>query len=144
MIPAILIIDDEEGFSMFLCDVLENAGYAVNSAPDGESGLSLVKNKRFDLIVVDMGLPDVRGPELIERLRLLGCDTPVIAITGQPDGDAGLAVAEAYGAARVLFKPISPQAIVNGAREILGSWEKTRRDKCTTYDKEMVCHDNAD
>lgn len=147
MKPAILIIDDEEGFRMFINDALEDAGYAVTGAPNGQTGLSLATRYRFDLIIVDIGLPDLPGSQLIARLWYSGNGCPIIAITGQPDGEAGLAVAEAYGAAKVLFKPIRPDEIMDAVKDMLNVAKTAQKVVCSKgfkRKKEIACHDNAD
>jgi CheY-like chemotaxis protein len=109
MKPKILVIDDEEEYRTILREMLRDDGYTVMVAPDGTTGLACTRHEHFDLIVTDMIMPDLHGAELIAKLRLAGCTTPIIAISGQPDGDASLAVAEAYNANAVLTKPFKEE-----------------------------------
>jgi DNA-binding response OmpR family regulator len=119
MNPKILVIDDEKEIRDLLCDVLGDDGYAVTVACDGSSGLARARQERFDLIVTDMIMPDLHGPELIAMLRIGGSTTPIIAISGHPDGDACLAVAEAYCANGVLTKPFMIQELREMVRGLL-------------------------
>jgi|WetSurMetagenome_2_1015567.scaffolds.fasta_scaffold14983_4 CheY-like chemotaxis protein len=85
MKPNILVIDDEEEYHTILHDMLGDNEYAVTTTPDGMAGLACARQERFDLIVTDMIMPNLHGPELIAMLRIAGCTTPIIAISGYPD-----------------------------------------------------------
>jgi DNA-binding response OmpR family regulator len=117
--PSILVVDDEEPFREFLQDALDEAGYCVTGVPDAETGLTLALTRRFDLALIDMGLPGMRGSEMIEKLRFAGFTGPIVAITGMPDGDASLAVAETFSATLVLYKPIAPRRLVEAIQILL-------------------------
>jgi DNA-binding response OmpR family regulator len=127
MKQKILVIDDEEEYRTFLREVLRDDGYTVMVAPDGTTGLACTSREHFDLIVTDMIMPDLHGPELIAKLRLAGCVTPIIAISGNPAGDASLAVAEAYSANGVLTKPFK----VNELRAMVKGLLQTRKTRRT-------------
>jgi CheY-like chemotaxis protein len=128
MKPKILVIDDEEEYRAILREVLRGDGYTVMVAPDGTTGLACARHEQFDLIVTDMIMPDMHGTELIAKLRLAGCTTPIIAISGHPDGDASLAVAEAYSANGVLAKPFK----VNELREMAKGLLTIRKNEMMT------------
>ncbi len=79
----ILLVEDEPGIVLTLTDRLSRDGYAVSSATDGERGLELASTDRFDLILLDVGLPGKNGFDICRELRERGVDTPVIILTAR-------------------------------------------------------------
>ncbi len=71
MVERILIIDDEPAISGTLDPVLASQGYEVRTEHDGASGLAAAQEQAFDVVLLDLGLPDVDGKELIGQLRAL-------------------------------------------------------------------------
>ena len=66
---TILIVEDQQGFRRIYRDVLENDGYQVLEAEDGEAGWNAAKDKKPDLILLDLGLPKIDGFEVLKRIR---------------------------------------------------------------------------
>lgn len=88
----ILIIDDDEDLSMILSDLLEDYGYHVSMAPDGDTAFALLSKQAFHLIILDINLPDQTGFELCRELRKAST-IPVIfasARTSETDRITGL------------------------------------------------------
>ena len=79
----ILIIEDEAALSRQLASALKDAGYAVDSAADGERGDFLAQTERYDAIVLDLGLPKIDGLTLLGRWRDAGIDVPVLILTAR-------------------------------------------------------------
>lgn len=79
----ILFIEDESALQKSIGDALEQAGYEVISALDGELGLRLAKTEKPDLILLDLILPKMRGFEVLEQLKgdLATKEVPVIILT---------------------------------------------------------------
>lgn len=65
----ILVIEDEKRIADFLCRGLESAGYTVATAGDGTSAVERMHEKDYDLIVLDLGLPDIDGLKVLEKIR---------------------------------------------------------------------------
>jgi len=105
MNKKLLIIDDESTFRMFLRDIFESRGCSITTASNGQEGLQYAREDKFDVIITDMVMPETTGTELIAELRKGGNDTPIIAITGHSDGEAGLALAKEYKVDCVVYKP---------------------------------------
>lgn len=78
----ILIVEDEAKMARFLELELKHEGYAVEKAFDGRSGLEMAENGSFDLILLDVMLPQLSGLEVLRRLRRLS-ETPVIMLTAR-------------------------------------------------------------
>ena len=78
----ILIVEDEEKLARFLELELRHEGYAVEKAFDGRAGLDMAESGGFDLILLDVMLPQLSGLELLRRLRR-SHETPVIMLTAR-------------------------------------------------------------
>ncbi len=79
----ILIVEDEATLRGQLADKFRQAGYVVDCAPDGKSGLYHGLEYPIDLAVIDLGLPDITGMEVINKLRAQGKTWPIIILTAR-------------------------------------------------------------
>ena len=79
----ILIVEDQERLAAQLAGSLQDAGYAVDAAADGERADFLVQTERYDAIVLDLGLPKVDGLTLLRRWREAGMAVPVVVLTAR-------------------------------------------------------------
>ncbi len=89
MAKKILVIDDEPDMVTFLSTLLEDNGYGVVTAVDGEEGLNKAKSEKPDLVSLDLLMPNKTGINMFRLLRKdpdIG-DTPVVMVTGLGDGD---------------------------------------------------------
>ena len=84
MTKKALIIDDTKNIRLLLAKCLELEGWDVASARDGQEGLGLILSESFDLIFLDIKLPEISGTEVLRRMRSAGIHTPVIVITAYP------------------------------------------------------------
>lgn len=104
--PAILVCDDEEPIRQVLRAQLTLRGYFIHEASTGEEVLKTVSALNPDVIVLDLGLPDMDGTEVIQRLRLLS-QTPVIVLSVRAVASDKIAALDA-GADDYLTKPCRP------------------------------------
>ncbi len=105
--PIILMIEDNHLNARLMRRVLENNDYVVLHAEDGEHGLEMALTEQPDLILLDLGLPDVDGQALagfIKQSEEL-CNTPLVIVTAWPSETAREMVA-AYGCQGYIAKPI--------------------------------------
>ncbi len=79
----ILVIEDNEDLAQVVRTFLIFEHYEVESVFDGREGLQRVKTYEYDLVVLDLGLPDMSGLEILKALRSKGSKTPVLILTGQ-------------------------------------------------------------
>ncbi|MEZ5426615.1 MAG: response regulator transcription factor [Pyrinomonadaceae bacterium] len=79
----ILLVEDEEGLILTLTDRLQNEGFEVKTATDGEKGLALALEEKFDLIVLDVMLPKKNGFDVCRDLRQKSIETPVLMLTAK-------------------------------------------------------------
>lgn len=116
----ILMIEDNENNALLVKRVLEANSFRVSHAPDGESGLQMAMEEKPDLILLDLGLPDVDGQTLasfIKRVPDLE-NVPLIALTAWP-ADTARSMAEAYGCDGYIAKPINARTFAGEVAEYL-------------------------
>jgi CheY-like chemotaxis protein len=119
--PArILVADDEAGVRSYLRGVLENAGYEVTEAADGDRALKEARTGRVDLLITDLVMPGREGLETIRALRKEASGVAVVAMTGAL-GQEFLEIARALGAQATLRKPIDAGQLLATVSEVLKS-----------------------
>ncbi len=102
----LLVVDDEDRIASFLTKGLRAAGYAVQRVATGAEGLEAGRDPYLDLIVLDLGLPDIDGSTVLLELRRAGIRTPVIILTARGDIDDRVAGLD-LGADDYLAKPFA-------------------------------------
>lgn len=104
---TILQIEDNIANKLLVERVLEPHNYRLLHAADGESGVSLALLEKPDLVLMDMGLPDIDGQTVVTLMRQIPelKDTPIVAITAWPAATA-LHMAQSYGCDGCITKPI--------------------------------------
>ncbi len=105
MNPVALIIDDEVQIRRLLRVVLESENYQVREAKTGQEGLTAIARRRPDIILLDLGLPDMDGIAVLKRLREWS-ETPVIVLTVRDDEQEKVAALDG-GAEDYVTKPFS-------------------------------------
>lgn len=117
----ILIIDDDPSILTLFEQYLKSAGYAVTTAPDGQTGLKLLDQRSFDLIITDILMPEMDGLELLLELRKNWKNIPVIAVSGgmkiQPVNF--LPQAKKFGAKRIFEKPVTLSELLQAVQKLL-------------------------
>ncbi len=106
--PArILVADSDQIVRHTLVDILTNGGWQVKPVADGNAVLDMVSSEDFDLVVMDMMLPGIAGPEICQRIRQLPdrADLPIIFVTGSVDDDT-LRAALDTGLTDFVSKPV--------------------------------------
>src|SRR5512138_407670 len=116
MSKRILVVDDEPKIVQVVRDYLERAGYSVLVASDGKTALSLARTDRPDLIVLDLGLPQMDGLDFTREFRKAS-NAPIIMLTARSDESDKLIGLE-LGADDYITKPFSPKELVARVRVI--------------------------
>jgi two-component system response regulator MprA len=102
----VLVVDDDPDLREFLSSELQVEGYRCNVAGSGQEALLQLRRERFDLVLLDWGLPDFSGVEVCERLRASNITTPVLMLTAHDDVAERVMALDA-GADDYLTKPFS-------------------------------------
>ena len=118
-LPRILVIEDEDRIRRMLEKGLRRAGFEPIGVADGASGISRAMDVPVDLILLDLGLPDIDGLEVMERIRRRGVPTPVVVLSAREAVDDKV-TALASGAADYVTKPFSFEELVARIRLRLG------------------------
>ena len=116
---TVLVVEDEREIRDLLRRYLERAGHAVLSTGSGAEALRMVEESSPDLVVLDLGLPDLDGAEVLREVRQDGRRTPVLVLTaraGVDDRIRGLSL----GADDYVNKPFSPTEVVLRVAAVLG------------------------
>jgi DNA-binding response OmpR family regulator len=122
----ILIIDDEAALRQTLARILQQAGFEVTTAEDGEQGLSFIQTTNFDLIFMDLRMPGMPGMEVLKLIHASYPNLPVILFTAQPDLHSAVDALR-NGATDYLLKPLKPQALIERAQTVLENQQKENR-----------------
>ncbi len=115
----ILLVDDEPGMLETLTDLLEEFGYHVNSANNGEEALELVREKPYDIVFMDVKMPGINGVDTFKEIKKIRPGTAVIMMTAYSVEEL-LEEALTEGAYGIMYKPVAiPKAL-----EIIETIEK--------------------
>ncbi len=110
-INTILVVDDEPNYLIVLSELLRDEGFEVYTAPDGREALAIVRDVDLDLVVTDMQMPGMDGMALLEEIKTVNKDLPVVIITAYAEIDKAVAAMQA-GAYSYLAKPFSNDELI--------------------------------
>jgi len=112
----VLVVDDTKNIRMILTKCLELEGYEVETATDGKQAVEMFSSRNFDLAFLDIKLPEIRGTEVLKRIRQMGIMTPVIIITAYATVKNAVDCTN-MGAVAYVQKPFSADKIRNVLKE---------------------------
>ncbi len=121
-VRTVLVVDDEPRIVQLARDYLEHAGFAVLTSADGSSALQLARQRRPDLIVLDLGLPGVDGLDVTKALRAES-SVPIVVLTARDD-EVDKILGLELGADDYMTKPFSPRELVARVRTVLRRSER--------------------
>jgi two-component system cell cycle response regulator CtrA len=107
----VLLIEDDEQVAHSIELMLKAAGFNIYTTDMGEDGVDLGKVYEYDLIILDLGLPDISGYEVLKQLRLSRVNTPVLILSGNPDIEAKVKTL-GFGADDYLTKPFNKDELI--------------------------------
>src|SRR5712692_7036472 len=122
--PSILIADDEAGVRRFLRTVLEGGGHKVWEARNGKEAATLNRRTKFDLVIIDLVMPEQEGLETIQELKKEHPGLRIIAVSGPFHGvylGTLLRIAKMLGAKATLSKPFSADTVLETVQRVLDS-----------------------
>jgi heavy metal response regulator len=120
----VLIVEDEKRIQDFLSRGLESAGYAVDAAMDGNTGVEMVHATEYDLIILDLNLPDIDGLQVLQKIRNRKSSPPVLILSARDaveDRVKGLEL----GADDYLVKPFAFVEMLARVRALLRRGQPT-------------------
>ena len=120
----VLIVDDEPNVRLMFRTALEAAGYYVEEAEDGPSGLERLQRSPSDLVLLDLKMPGPSGLDVLRSIREAGNDVPVVFVTAHgtiPDAVAAMKL----GAIDFLSKPLTPEILRRVVEEVVRREEPT-------------------
>lgn len=132
MSSRILLVEDEPGLVLTLTDLLSVEGYEVETAGDGELGLTKALDGNFDLIVLDVMLPKKSGSDVCRELRRKGLDVAILMLTAKAqvlDRVVGLKI----GADDYVTKPFDPSELLARIEALLRRVQKENRIPVSTF-----------
>lgn len=115
----ILIIEDDKAILMALKDDLEFEGYEVSAAYDGKEGLRLAMSQEFQLIVLDILLPELNGFEVCKKLREAKINTPILMLTAARTDEMDKVLGFELGADDYVTKPVGSRELAARVKAIL-------------------------
>jgi two-component system, OmpR family, phosphate regulon response regulator PhoB len=127
--PVVLLVEDDMSMQLLCKFNLEAAGFRVTTAATGGEGVELAKAERFDLILLDVMLPDLGGFEVAQDLRAseVSRDVPIVFVSARASG-ADLAQGRAAGAIDYVTKPFDPVKLAERLREDLAELARSGAD----------------
>lgn len=114
----VLVIEDEVKVASFISEGLQEEGYIVEVAHDGKSGIDLIRENRFDIILLDLMIPEVDGLEVLRNARAWGINTPVLIITAKSSKEDVVKGLDT-GSDDYLTKPFSFEELLARIRALL-------------------------
>lgn len=116
----VLIVDDQLGMLETFRDILTDRGYSVDTAEDGYMAIKRAKEKKFDIIFMDMKMPGINGVQTFREIKKISPDTAVIMMTAYAVEDL-IKEAIAEGAYTVVYKPFDMDRVIQTIGEVLES-----------------------
>jgi two-component system, NtrC family, response regulator HydG len=118
-LPArLLIVDDDHAFRVSTAALLRQEGHEVEAVGDGAEAVEALRQRRFDLMLLDLRLPGLDGLQIVEALRLWGEAIPILMISGFGTVDAAVRALH-HGADDFLTKPVEPDVLATRVAELL-------------------------
>ena len=136
---ALLVVDDEQFLRDAVATLLSSLGFTVASAGSGTEAVRLARTRPFDLVILDVMLPDLDGFEIVQRLRGDGNHVPVIFLTAKDtreDKVAGLTM----GGDDYITKPFHLDELIARVRTVLRRTRPVPDDPLLTFAEDRRAH----
>jgi two-component system, OmpR family, phosphate regulon response regulator PhoB len=119
MVASILLVEDHPTMRDAMRLVLEEDGHDVEEAADGESGLAMARGHPPDVILLDLNIPVVSGPEVLGSLKGDPATAGILVVIVTATGEEGRERALSLGADGYIIKPFSPLALLRTVERVL-------------------------
>ncbi len=117
---AVLVVDDEEQVRTFLAELLGSSGYQVRSASSGSQALEMLSGGSFDVVLLDVMMPEMSGLDVLKRYRASGGGAPVIVLSALSGADDAMRAMK-LGASDYLSKPFGADELEDALSRALGN-----------------------
>jgi DNA-binding NtrC family response regulator len=118
LVTSVLIIDDDAGVRDMLYSILEDEGYSVEAVDNGEQAIKICEKLPFDVALVDINLPDIKGTELLHKLKQLQPKMVNIIVTGNPSIENAVKALNEKSDG-FITKPFDPQELLEMIRKLI-------------------------
>jgi two-component system copper resistance phosphate regulon response regulator CusR len=135
----VLVIEDEDTTRNYLCQGLREAGFVVDSAEDGTTGLHLLNTNIYDLLILDVMLPGTSGWTVIRQIRQAGCQVPALFLTARDSTD-DLVKGLELGADDYLVKPFIYAELLARVRALVRRGSSPQSETLRFADLELDFH----
>lgn len=129
----VLLCDSNAAFGILLADFLRRLDFDVELCDNGEDGLTQFKKRQYDICLLDINLPDKNGFELLEDIRKMGNDTPVVFLTERKANEDILRAYE-LGCDDYIFKPCAMDILLCKIRAILRRTQLSKKNNEVEFD----------
>ncbi len=110
--PRILVVDDNKDFADIFCDILKTNDYVAESCYGGSQAIEMVKNSVFDIVFLDIRMPEMDGIQTLKEIRKLHPEMTVIMMTGY-SVDEMIHKALEEKASEIVYKPFEVEKILS-------------------------------
>jgi DNA-binding NtrC family response regulator len=124
----ILVVDDEEGVRHLLQRILQERGYEVITAADGEEALYVVSQGEADVVLLDIKMPGMSGMEVLDELAAQYPDVCVVMVTAVADTETAVSALK-RGAYDYITKPFNRDSVLQKVQEAIQRWSQRLQDK---------------
>lgn len=122
--PTILLVDDDQSILASFKEILQAEGYNVDTSRTGRQAIEKARSKYYNLVVIDIKLPDIKGTELLTQVHTVSPKSRKMIITGYPSLDNAVdsvnLKADSY-----LIKPVKPKVFLKAVAENLKAQEES-------------------
>ena len=116
----VLVVEDYPPVRKAIVTALRENGYTVDETEDGNTGLEMATTREYDVVVLDLSMPDIDGQETFERIRQISSTTPVILVSGYSEELVAERLTSEADGVDFLNKPFSADELVSRIRHSLG------------------------
>ena len=125
---TILVVDDEKNYLRVLSAVLEDEDYEVLTAQSGQEALEILKSSDLDLILTDMKMPAMNGIELLEKIKVMDPDLPVIMMTAHGTIDKAVEAMQ-KGAYSYILKPFDNERLILYVKKAVAMYQVVKENR---------------
>src|SRR5690625_2213780 len=133
----VLIIEDEQSILKLLTYNLEQEGYAVESSMDGQEGLEMALKNTYDMILLDLMLPNKNGMDICREIRQEKNEVPIIMLTAK-DTEIDKILGLEIGADDYITKPFSPREVIARMKAIFRRYKQTETTTTNGDEEEVI------